>query len=1105
MDTGAPPLSAEMPPRSPTSDKQSLQSKTTIEKAPQLQHSVETIFTFLMKHESTSQNQEQSNQAEFADDENCEVNSERLIELRRGRVDVGSEESIYGTDEPTESKMKNIVRGGQQGKSGDLANNLKATDSFVSAAENWTGAKSDNDVTVAQDQGMKMKKRKAFCGRLRIAQAVGVGAVIVTVGSGIAICQAYPASPAAIWIQDDVKQLRLLSTKFLYEMRLLLRSLNEDIQMVWHSLLKNKQLRLAAQALTFMVKKKLKLQLTAVSKLINDLLFPFPPAVSYLMDTLNLSLMWVHSLVPIISESIELSLSGEDGVLNRMQSLALKTLLTLAEMVKQAGERMESSLEHALLWTGLMFNLSDGILLEDKFLALLEANEVKIESIKKELFSHEYQALQDVKRFEKRRVAIADSTNAILANTRKFALESIGNMKMAAFEAVEFRLKQLKDQYTRSFDQTLQYYERTANQIKSEGGAAMLAELTIKNQPYVDAAVQATTRNNCYSEDRLQRKVCGTRDGESCGTDYQCGKAEREESISEDIFGSCELLKQNKKVSSTSLAGSKEAQNVIDHITGNLLNVDIAAKHNSFEEGVQIDKVQTQVLKVESSASKDAPVNDCSKGHVPLTTEVLTSELTSSNMNGIASEKKDTQTETVVESHSAALMVKHLQEDILDFTDIYKSLDESERILQEDLDISIVDNTVGHIDDADTGEGKIDKAEVIKTLYDARAHVLDSFELKKKSVNEEQKKSVTELVFAEQHAQVHRTTSNADDTVNQYEEMNVKIALKVTTGKTEAESERIQDNGVVYVHSHDHTAVDRDTSIIDSHLANEAQRDAVHLLQDAPVAIYSERETSKLDVATVATDLSELKQLGQILLKKEDERARIEKELRTIAVNEQIWLESTQAIALSQQESVFDQGKIAGINVPETLDAIASPLSTSALPWSDFAQISLLSIMFFCLAALAGYFLKIYRKNRLLGRVSRRRMRWQSPPNLKEAEEVVLLSDDDLCDQDDSISPAHIFDKASTAEVKATTTVISLHNEDNEVQTVETHDVVDESGEHTNEKLELKLMDLETVVERTTATYMTDSIATPSSDASSDVSTPSISQRTRQRRRQIRM
>ncbi|KAF1787279.1 hypothetical protein GQ600_3753 [Phytophthora cactorum] len=390
------------------------------------------------------------------------------MERRRSSTDAGAVSDPLNGKEPFPQPQldeKLLENGHKENGYHHSVDTTVATDPIedvVAAAGKGIGTENDGRfATIDRDQSVKVtmtKKRKAPCGRSTMALAVVAGVVTVTVAGGIAVCRVYPSSPAAISIRFAASKME----EFLF---ILLSELQNERRV----LLMSTEGRLAGSS-----------GLTAVATVYLE---GIPRhAVSSLLGALKLSLEWIQSHVHTVFTLIEQELGGDSELFDQVQSFLMAALSSLAEALTQGAEWTRSSLNHVLEWTGLKSDVNDVSLSSDEFLAPLETNQAAIQSIGRGLTTHESQALQDVKRFEKRRLTIAFDTNAILAETRDFALESVVSVKMAALEAIERRLKQLEEQYARSFDQALKEYERTSRQVEKEGEAGVLAEIAVENQ-----------------------------------------------------------------------------------------------------------------------------------------------------------------------------------------------------------------------------------------------------------------------------------------------------------------------------------------------------------------------------------------------------------------------------------------------------------------------------------------------------------------------------------------------------------------------------------------------------------------------------------------------
>ncbi|KAI9988137.1 hypothetical protein PInf_024398 [Phytophthora infestans] len=737
--------------------------------------------------------------------------------------------------------------------------------------------------------------------------------------------------------------------------------------------------------------------------------------------------------------------------------------------------------QSALDWTGLKSHMSDVSLSSHKFLAPLETTQAAIQSIARELTTQESQALQDVKRLENYRLTIASDTNAILAETRDFALESIGKVKMAALQAIERRLKLLEERYARSFDQALKEYERTSQQVEKEGGADVLAEITVESQAQVDAAMAMksalTTDDGKPAEvpvaDDYELSSDGLRDDVATGG-IELGDVEAEELAEASVVaeqGAAEESDKEEVVIVTELL--KEGLMTINHAEepAQEQSFEVLETEDAVEELAQISaeltdkgaKLSTSVdemLRVSMSASKDQ-----GDGVVKIAKEnVLTNELESVDKQVEGKLEETLFTEVVVDVDSTLLEIERTQVELTELLEA-QNLSTVDASRQEGdglhLNVRADETDLEHDVEADTAAAK-GTAERAFAAVKTRMATQPGPEMEG-GVDEE--KTTIELMLTEEHAEEHSEVLTDDTEMEvRTEEIKAEVVLSV---------ERESENDAVATGKE---TEERDVDAVDDAPSGEQPKKDVH------VAISNEIEALE---TVVAKELEELEQLEQVLL--QTEGVRVEEELRAIAKEEASWLQSEEAAP--QQDSLSDQ-RTATIdtNAPADVKSEGPPASTSPL-----MQICLLSLVFLGFAALAAYLLIRYHKPKVVAR-SPRRKRWQRLADLDDSdtEEVVLMQDSS--DEEDaegaSKEPPEEVELTSSVELKATTIEASDEEVDDGEETVETHEIVEEHEELVEDEAESKATRT-VVVESVQTTYTADHPASSSSDTSADDSSAS--------------
>ncbi|KAG6975726.1 hypothetical protein JG688_00002088 [Phytophthora aleatoria] len=1148
--------------KSPTAKTEPRQRRRSMEAVPmERQETMAATYTkqYLQRRRSqadTTRNEQQRRSS------GCE-----RMERRRSSTDAGAVSDPLNGKEPFPQPQldeKLLENGHKENGYHHSVDTTVATDPIedvVAAAGKGIGTENDGRfATIDRDQSVKVtmtmtKKRKAPCGRSTMALAVLAGVVTVTVAGGIAVCRVYPSSPAAISIRFAASKMEeflfILLSELQNEVRPYSKHLVELMRMKWLALLKNGRLEKAACAADVLLKEDLRGSsgLTAVATVYLE---GIPRhAVSSLLGALKLSLEWIQSHVHTVFTLIEQELGGDSELFDQVQSFLMAALSSLVEALTQGAEWTRSSLNHVLEWTGLKSDVNDVSLSSDEFLAPLETNQAAIQSIGRGLTTHESQALQDVKRFEKRRLTIAFDTNAILAETRDFALESVVSVKMAALEAIERRLKQLEEQYARSFDQALKEYERTSRQVEKEGGAGVLAEIAVENQAHVDAAAALpralTSDEKILDENPAELPVSEDHEPPNDGfaTD-QSDIAAQEDRLPEELPESAMLTKKDAPEE----GNREEIQIVTELVKEGLMAIDLAEapaeERSSPEEALESEHVVEEQAEIPADfAEKDQLTADLSVGdHVSEDQDFVIAKLAEENLVTAELESTDKVvagkteevfvTEVVVGLGDAVLEMERTQVELTELLESHNlsEVDSSTREMEDRLKAHFSVPADGTNLELDV---EVDKQEV-ERAFSVRTRIATQPGIEEDDSLEEQKKHTTELTEAEKHAQVQEEISIADDTqiYVQGEEMNAEIVFKVEKDADEADAvakelQRGEESELVSVRNHDQAAAEKETQERDVGTVDEAQQQTgdVQLKQDVHTAISNEIETLE---TVVAKEIQELEQLEQVLLQTEGERVRVEEELRAIAKEEEIWLLTEQASAEGeayQQDSVPDQRSTATID--RTADTKSEGIPAPTLPGSALTQIGLLSVAFLVLAALTAYLLIRYRKHGLLSRPPRRK-RWRRLADMNESdtEEVVLMPDDSSDEEEDTDQAAskevhdEVIELTSSVEVTATTIEASDDEEAaNEEKTAATHKIVQEHEELVENESDSKTSRTVVVGRAQTSTYTVDHPATSSSDASADDSsaanvsmstppapkkeTPDTSQRTRRRRRQVRM
>ncbi|KAG7386196.1 hypothetical protein PHYPSEUDO_000517 [Phytophthora pseudosyringae] len=1030
----------------------------------------------------------------------------------------------------------------------------------IAATSDGSLATIDRQNPTVAKVAMTKKRKASCCGRAGVALAAVAGVVTVTaVAGGIAVCRVYPSSPAAASIRFAAgkveESLLLLSVELRNQVGPYARNLGEVLRVQWRALLLNRGLKQMARAAEVLVNEELRgssgfTQLTAGATVCFELIEDMPgrlrPAVSDLTGALKLSMEWTQTQAQTVVKLIKLELCGDSELLrDGVRAVFLAALSSLTEALRQGKEWTKASLDHVLEWTGLQSDVSDVNLPSDQFLAPLETTQAGIQNVGRGLTAQESLALQDVMRFEKRRVTIASDTNAILAQTRDFALESVVNVKMAALEIIEHRLKQLEEQYARSFDEALKDYERTSGQVEKEGGAELLAEIAVESQAQVVAAA-ALKRDLTPHEGTVDGRpvvIEDSQDKRASDDQSHIGGAQlaEHERLSEVLPDSPELTEQGSvdDVLDGSLGYEEEVQIVAELVKEGLMTVELTQapemEHSSYDEalggGGCITEEQIQIvaevadkdqLAVEvpvpgmekSSLSEASSEGDHASEIIARLSEErqlgVTME-TSGNDEVVGEVKEALVTDVLMELTDAQLVAEHTQVEVtkllashnlseLDIANQYQQENRVEAHFKVPVDGADMELVVELNQFA--GESA-EEVKVERLLPDVRTRVATQPESEKENNIEEQKMHKTELMQEEKH-QVHEQILDLDgiEIEVQTQQLNEETTFKVETNFNEAEAvvadlEHVEEAGLTNEAPAEKGVQEHDVGVVGE--AQQEHTEDVHV-----EATFSEINSLETERVVVAREIHELQQLEQVLLQNEGERVRVEEELRAIAEEEEFWLQSELASAEgepTQDYVVPSQHRIDTIDATDSVETVVdlktnNSRSTFGIP-ASLTQIGLLSVVFLGLAALAAYLLVRYRKRGLLARPPHRRKRWQRLAHESDAEEVVLLPDDSSDEEENTDHPVRNesylegVELMSSVEVKATG-MVSSEGEDAEKE--ESSDVVEEKEEVAEEE-EAVVSDFVSTRSRTggvervkTTKYTVDHPATPNSDASADES-----------------
>ncbi|CAI5731265.1 unnamed protein product [Peronospora farinosa] len=1025
------------------------------------------------------------------------------------------------------------------------------------------------------------KKRKApFSRSTGVLAIVIVGGLIVA--GGVVVCQMYPSSSAADLIHDAAGRMEeSLFSLLIYlwnEVELSMKNVGYVVEMKWLALLRNKRLAETARAmesqalqgisglikprevaiLCFRLKEGLRDQLRLV--------------LLSVVDGLELSMEWVRSGFA--------KLTGNGELFEQVQALLLTAFSFFAEALNRAVTA--SSLGKVFEWLGMESDMSDVNLSGEHFLAPLVTHQAAIQNIGRGLTAQQFQAIHDVKRFEKRRATIAFATNSIIEDTRTIALESVLNVKMAAVEFIEDRTRQLAEQYVRAFEQALEDYERTSWQAQEEGGSEMLAEITLESQAHFDAAASLkrylSVHEKVVNEKVMEIPVLGDR--------ISMTHISRDERVSGDHLVGSQLNGESKLSGDhTRPLVSKDESPAADIPDSDLDTGEKSQVRVTIADLMTAERNEASTL--EYSSSEKASESELFSGEQA---NVLTVEFTEVSVVGKSSSSEKAVEGGYVTEDQLNIVAKHTEIDLIDAalkpTDRNEAINEVEQTFAAQVSVDF-DNTLLEVEliqaqaSKRVGVRNLSEEEVqLQQESRAEAYLRAPVEKTDMKLVEEltaiADKSFEEIeakqpladartrVAAQTGIVAEGFTENQVIEMTQCFEEDCKVILQAVDKKTGTQTEQLDaksvlkaranvDGAMVFtdlrptqgesasIHRYDEAVVEVEIQKGSVNVAVEAQRKRTGYLEievnadAADAGALTDDDMLESDRIVTAKEILELEQLEQVLLQEEAERLRVEEELRVIAEEEIIWLETDQALAegvISQkdavEQSMIDVTKHAKVVADfKSEDRQSSPRDTLlGLPRPILTQIGLFSMTFLVLAALTAYFFVCHRKRGFLTRSPRRHMRWQRLAHVdeSEAEEVVLLSDDSSDEEDNTDAAVvkqpktKVIGQMANVDVEAIELVSSESEED-----VEKEKIGANRDNAEEEEDMVKKEDLNAVRSRLIATerartiiYTSDHSDTSNLDALADgdvasvslmaprQETPDTSQRTRQRRRGIR-
>ncbi|GMF17288.1 unnamed protein product [Phytophthora lilii] len=896
------------------------------------------------------------------------------------------------------------------------------------------------------------KKRKAPCGRCAVVLAVAAGIATVSVASGIVICQMYPSSSVAVATQlatDRTQEtLYLLVQTLRNEARLYTMEFKGVLCAQWQVLLSDKRLEKLARAADVLVHQKLDVSLwmkkmspvTSISpQQVEVTLDQLRLAISGLADVLYLAVNWIQSHL----ESMGLDTGSRSEFVDRARAFSQIAFRSLMKALEKSSQRAKSSMDDAFEWIGLKSDVSDANLPSKQLLAPLESDQVAIQNIGKALTAQEARALQDVKRLENRRVAIAAAINSIISDTRTIAQESVDDAKMAAMAVIEERIKQLADQCAQSIEKELQEYEKTSRQVEEESGSSMLADITMEIQSKVDAAVRLkrdlTLCDKVDNRNLNEVPVLGDQTISVDDSQKEHGREYHEPmvtSLPEDEEVTNQPSRPLNELSETAADGQ------LDEVVRELA-----------KEGIlEIDVTEGPTIKLPISPA-EIMSNDVSTQSIPKSSEK--NQLVEQAGGSVVQELSSSVTVLdagKVQEHIVAGMAEE------DSLTVEVHARDNEEIVQDEAKQTIITEVVVELEDIvlEMEHTQMD----VKKLYEAEnlsaseamqevmlqkeehveAHLSFSVEKAKMEVVEINTLTAenTKLVHVQPGASTRAAITSKSNVLND-DEMNALQQMKeLTHDGREGEEMPEKGSGIETINEQDSETLSKDELFVEKEevaivglaleTSNAAQSTGeyfevetgqimtdhevrgIELEEDVGVSVSREIETLETQQVAITKEIEELEQLEQVLLQEEDERIRAEEDLRVIAKKEEIWLQSDQD---SAEGDVLDGSFVHDRAVETTFVEKVAAVDTNhksgesapqaVLPGPDLLQISLLSAVFLVVAVLAAYLLARHRKLWLLPCPPRRRKRWQRLAELDEsdAEEVVLLPDDSSDDEED--------------------------------------------------------------------------------------------------------
>ncbi|CAI5743241.1 unnamed protein product [Peronospora destructor] len=946
---------------------------------------------------------------------------------------------------------------------------------------------------------MAKKCKTPFSRSTGVLALVIVGGIIVA--GGVVVCQMYPLSSAAGLIRDAAgwvkKSVSTLLRNVWNMAKLSIKNLGQVVECKWLTLLRSKRLAETARAMKMQALQDISgliepIKVVAMCfRLIEGLRDQSRLVLLGVVYVLKLSMEWIRS------GFMELTDKGE--LFEQVQALFLTAFSFFAEALSQCRAVTALSLGKVFEWLGVESEMSDVNLPGEHFLAPLVTHQAAIQNIGRGLTAHQFRAVHDVKRFEKRRATIASATNSIIEDTRAVALESVRNVKMAAVEFIEERTRQLAEQYVQAFEQSLTDYERTSWQVEEEGGSEMLAEITLESQAQLDAAA-SLKRYLLMHEKIVDEKLMKT---VLLGNRMSMKHISRDERVSEGHLS--KVQQQICQIAILTLRKSLKYE--LRLLSWRLLS---EKKHLALEHSAPEKALESELLSKEQA-------------------NVLTVEYTEVSVVGKSGSLEKAVEGDHVTEDQLKTVAKHTEIDLLSAAlepmDRNEAIDEVEQTFAAQVSVKL-DNALLEME---LIQAQASKRVDVRNLSEKKCS-FEEIEVKQPHIDAatqtaivaegNMEKQMMEVIQCFQEDCITILQADEKETGTQSEQMDAEFVLKVQVDVDDAmvfTELRPSQEESASIHRYDEAVVEVEIQKGPVGVA-EAQRERTGYLEievNADVADLTDVDMLESERIVMAKEILELEQLEQVLLQEEAERMRIEEELRVIAEEEKIWLPTDQAPAEGVSQMIAVEQRT--IDVTKHAGAVADSKSEDrqsitrdpllGLPRPISTQIGLFSMAFFVLAALAAYFFVRHRKRGFLARSPSRRMRWQRLAHVDEfeAEEVVLLSDVSSNEEDDTDADAAVVKQPKTKVIGR------MANVD-----VEAIELVSSEGEEDVEKEEIGANHKNAEEEEdTTIIYTTDhsdmsNVDAVDGDAASVIpmapgqETPDTPQRARLRQRGIR-